>query len=83
MAFVRWSATALSNLNKLDPVVRERILTKVTWFKETLAFLTHEKLHRELRNLYKLRVGNYRVIYTVDDDVISVEDVGHRRDVYK
>ncbi len=37
--------------------------------------------HRFLR----LRSGNYRVIYTVDDDrfAILVVKIGHRRDVYR
>ena len=32
----------------------------------------------------RVRVGNYRVIYTVDDNVlvVAVITVGHRRDVY-
>lgn len=32
----------------------------------------------------RVRVGNYRIIYTVDDDVlvVAVITLGHRRDVY-
>ena len=34
---------------------------------------------------YRLRVGVYRVVYTVDDarQIITVVRVGHRRNVYK
>jgi mRNA interferase RelE/StbE len=33
---------------------------------------------------YRVRVGDYRIIYTVQDDVllVVVVTVGHRRDVY-
>jgi mRNA interferase RelE/StbE len=36
-------------------------------------------------NLYRVRQGNYRVIYSVDDEarVIDVVKVGHRKDVYR
>ena len=36
-------------------------------------------------NLYRVRHGNYRVIYSVDDQwrVVDVVKVGHRRDVYR
>jgi len=36
-------------------------------------------------NLYRVRQGNYRVIYSVDDEarVVDVVKVGHRRDVYQ
>jgi mRNA interferase RelE/StbE len=36
-------------------------------------------------NLYRVRQGNYRVIYSVHDQlrVVEVVKVGHRRDVYR
>lgn len=37
------------------------------------------------RQAYRLRVGDYRILYTVDDSLRRVEvvAVGHRRDVYR
>ena len=37
------------------------------------------------REGWRVRVGRYRVIYEVDDDVrvVAVLDVGHRKDVYR
>jgi mRNA interferase RelE/StbE len=37
------------------------------------------------RESYRIRQGNYRVIYTIDDDRVIVEilRVGHRREVYR
>lgn len=34
---------------------------------------------------YRVRAGDYRVIYTVDDEakMVTVEKVGHRGDVYR
>ncbi|HLQ45985.1 MAG TPA: type II toxin-antitoxin system RelE/ParE family toxin [Planctomycetaceae bacterium] len=41
---------------------------------------------RKLRGTegYRVRVGSYRILYTIDDDTRSVEiiAVGHRRDIY-
>ena len=36
-------------------------------------------------NLYRVRQGNYRIIYSIDDQsgVVEVVKVGHRRDVYR
>lgn len=36
------------------------------------------------RESYRIRVGDYRVIYLVDDEerILTVLGVGHRRDVY-
>lgn len=34
---------------------------------------------------YRIRVGDYRVIYTVDDSIVTVEvvKIGSRQDIYK
>jgi mRNA interferase RelE/StbE len=34
--------------------------------------------------LWRIRVGDYRIVYTIDDqrNVVRVSAVGHRRDVY-
>ena len=35
-------------------------------------------------NLYRIRIGKYRAIYTIQDHVllVIVFDVGHRKDIY-
>ena len=37
------------------------------------------------RNLWRLRVGDYRVLYSIDDSarLVDVSAVRHRRDVYR
>ncbi|MEK8109101.1 type II toxin-antitoxin system RelE/ParE family toxin [Micromonospora sp. M12] len=30
----------------------------------------------------RLRVGDYRVLYRLDGDELTIHDVGHRKDVY-
>jgi mRNA interferase RelE/StbE len=34
---------------------------------------------------YRIRVGDYRIIYEINDDIIivTVVSVGHRKDIYK
>jgi mRNA interferase RelE/StbE len=34
---------------------------------------------------YRLRQGNYRILYTIEDDIVTVTivKIGHRRDVYQ
>jgi len=43
-----------------------------------------EKLSGQFE-LYRIRVGSYRVIYSINDDAneIHVVKVGHRKDVYR
>ncbi len=82
-AEVKWSDNGLTNLETLDTVIRERILIKISWLGENFQKIVPEKLHQELSGLYKIRIGDYRAIYSVKQDVITIEAVGHRRDIYK
>ena len=40
-------------------------------------------LRRDLHGCYKLRIGDYRVIYFVKSTTVFVVAIGHRRDVYE
>jgi mRNA interferase RelE/StbE len=42
-----------------------------------------EALRGEFKGLFKLRIGDYRVIYTLTDDDVLVLRVRHRGKVYK
>lgn len=42
-----------------------------------------EPLRRSLSGFRKLRVGDYRVIYQVQEQTVIILKIGHRRDVYK
>lgn len=43
----------------------------------------HEKLSGQEH--YRIRQGDYRVVYAIDDDhrVITIVKIGHRREVYR
>jgi len=44
-----------------------------------------KKYRSEANDIYRIRVGDYRVIYVVEDDrlLVMVVRVGHRKDVYR
>lgn len=73
---------AVRALRKLDPQVRRRV-------QGAIAMLAQDPRPPGARALQgrpglRVRAGDYRIIYTVDDDVLLVVVVrlGHRRDVY-
>jgi len=73
---------AVRALKKLDPPIRRRIQGAITLLAED----PRPPAARALRGRpgLRVRVGDYRIVYTVTDDVllIVVVTVGHRRDVY-
>jgi mRNA interferase RelE/StbE len=73
---------AARSLRKLDPQDRHRV-------QGAIALLAHDPRPPSARALrgrpgLRVRVGDYRIIYTVEDDVLLVVVVrlGHRSDVY-
>ncbi len=40
---------------------------------------------KSLTELYRIRVGDYRIIYSIDNNVliITVVKIGHRKEIYK
>lgn len=81
---IEYSKTALRHIRKIPKQDLERILTKI----ESLALEPLPKSSRKLAghdNKYRVRQGNYRVVYSPVDDVlvIFVIDVNHRKDIYR
>lgn len=78
------SETAKKNLAALDTVVRRRVLKAVYALAE--APMPSGAIHLQgVKGQLRIRVGDYRVIYSVDGGqlVVLVLRVGHRRDVYE
>ncbi len=76
---------ALKDLKKLDRQTAQKITDKLSWLSENLEKMSHQPLKGTLSDLFKLRVGNWRVIYDIDHSkkIITVHRIGHRREVYK
>jgi mRNA interferase RelE/StbE len=62
---IEWTERAIKDLEKLDKVVAQRVLKKITWFSKNFEQLVSEPLSAGFKGTYKLRVGDWRVVYTV------------------
>lgn len=81
---VEYRPGVLKSLKKLPKSDHGRILDKIDVMAENLPDPSTTKM-RGNNNFHKIRIGNYRVIYEIHDDVlvILVFKIGHRKDVYK
>jgi mRNA interferase RelE/StbE len=63
--------------------VRERVRNHILALRENPRPPGAIKLQGQ--EAYRLRVGDYRIIYTIEDEVrlVMVIQVGHRREVYR
>ena len=83
MAKVEWTEDAIVDLSRLDKPIIRRILKKVSWFSHNLDSITPESLSGGFKGAFKLRLGDWRVVYTIENNLILIQAVGHRREIYK
>jgi mRNA interferase RelE/StbE len=81
---IEWKRSALKELHQLPRSIIVRILAAV----EILTNNPYPSGNRKLvgsDHSYRLRVGDYRVVYSVDNNVLVIEvlRVRHRKDVYR
>jgi len=77
---------ARDELNKIDPIWKKRIISKLKVLADNPESLRNniKKLKGKLTNFYRLRVGNYRIIYSYEEGkmIILIVRVGHRKEIY-
>ena len=81
---VQYDAKAVAELKKLPPKQGKRIVKKINWLAENFEQANLFPLSGNLSGFYKLRVGDYRVIYSLEQnsETIIIEKIGHRREIY-
>lgn len=82
---VDFTPQALEDISKLDRVIIERLTKKIDWLSINLDVMNPQALKGKFQGMFKLVVGDWRVIYTADftNKTITIHLVGHRRGIYK
>ena len=75
---------ARTNLSRLDTAIGRQVRDKLDELASNAELVRHQALTGQLRGLFRLRVGDYRVLYTMDRENrrIIVRAVRHRSEVY-
>lgn len=80
---VRLKRSAEKEMDRLPEQVFDRVVAAISALEDE----PRPRGSRKLRGTehYRLPVGSYRILFTVDDSnkVVEVVSVGHRRDVYR
>jgi mRNA interferase RelE/StbE len=81
---VTFARSARKELEKIPSSAAQRIIERIEALTEIPRPSGVIKLQGN-KNLWRLRIGDYRVIYSIDDParVIDVSVVRHRRDAYR
>ena len=76
---------AEQDLAQLDKVIAPRVINRIRWLAANLDNARIQPLTGNLAGLYKLRTGDYRVLFELvrEKELIVIHAIGHRRDIYR
>ncbi len=73
------------DLEGLDSHIRKRILKRLKWFADNAENVRHETLGGSQSDFFKLRVGDYRILYDLieSDQLLRIFQIDHRSNIYR
>ena len=82
---VNFTIDAEEDLNKLDNQIRTRVVDKALWLEENFEQIIPLSLGGKWQGFFKLRVGDWRIIYEAEDSKkrITIHCIDRRDKVYK
>ena len=83
MAVVVLTPDAVKQLDRLPVVIHNRVLRLLERLEAWPAVSGARPLRGDLAGHYRLRTGDYRLQFQVNDDRVTVERIGHRDGFYE
>jgi mRNA interferase RelE/StbE len=82
---IRFQDSAARELSRLDKAIGRRIVQRICWLAANLDEVAPDALSGDLVGFFKLRIGDYRVVYEIlhAEQMIVIHMIGHRKDVYR
>lgn len=82
---VELTPQAEKDLSCLDKIIARNIANKTDWFSHNVESIIPAPLKGGFKGKYKLRAGDWRMIYSIDhaSQVITIYAIRHRSEVYK
>ncbi|MEK6661842.1 MAG: type II toxin-antitoxin system RelE/ParE family toxin [candidate division NC10 bacterium] len=71
------------DLVELPASIRARIIRAVESRLTTEPTRYGVRLRQSLGGLWKIRVGDYRIVYEIEEEKVTVWAIRHRKDVYE
>jgi len=73
---------ALKDIEKINVEIKSKIGGKIEILTKD-PFGNSKKLSNSKIGTYRYRVGDYRVIFDIENDTVIILRIGHRKDIYK
>ena len=73
---------ALKDLNDIDQDTQQRLATKLKEYTQAPLKYARKLIDPRI-GTYRFRVGDYRIVFDIDNDNIVILRIGHRKEIYK
>ena len=79
------NSTALKELGKLPKAMAKKAGKAIDSLAEEPRPVGVKKLRGIDEDLYRIRFGDYRIIYSIEDEIkiVDIRRIGHRKDIYR
>lgn len=80
-----YEAKALKFLKKADMIFRKTLQDKIKMLSSDPHSSQLDVRKLKGRDGYRLRVGDYRILYTLNNDIVTIYiiDIAHRKEIYQ
>lgn len=78
-----YSRRAIKDLRGLPPIDRQRVVSRLKAYAEAPSAPSHDVIHLVGTPDFRLRFGDWRVVFHVTAGQLDVSRIGHRREVYR
>jgi mRNA interferase RelE/StbE len=79
---IKYDPKAVKDLQKLDKHEASKILNGIEAYANDPIKTKIKKLKTPFDGAYRLRIGDYRVIFYEEDELILISKIAHRKQVY-
>ncbi len=79
---IQYDPKAIKQLQKLNKQIASKILDNIEDYVANPISTKVKKLKTPFDGAYRLRVGDYRVIFYKEDDLMLISKIAHRKQVY-
>ena len=80
----QFTKTSLKRFKKLSKDIQIRIIGKLDYFcaqEDPLQFA--ETLTNRQAGEFRFRIGDYRIAFDLEDEILVIYEVGNRKDIYR
>jgi len=77
---LEWKKSAIKDIYRLEKEIYSRIFKKIDELKSGFQSKDIKRIQGE--DKFRLRIGDYRVLFSMENNLITIWKIGHRKNIY-